>query len=149
MPKPLPDHVRAAILDDIRAGGTCRGIATKHSVSPSSVRKIAQEAGITDAFERAQTEKATAARQVDTKAARAVEAAETLAVAKHLRAQILTAQSGRDAQGWAVAYGIMIDKNLVLEKHDSDGGTEHARSVLGQLAEGFAAAYEALGDEPG
>lgn len=120
MPAPLEPDVRAAILDDIRAGGTCRGIARTHGVAASTVAKIARAEGLTDAFERAQTKSATQAKMADNKQARAVEAAETIAVAALIRGRILEARSGRDAQGWAVAYGIMADKHVQFEKHDND-----------------------------
>jgi|ADGO01.1.fsa_nt_gi hypothetical protein len=66
MPAPIPEHTKQAILADIRDGNlSCRAIATKHRVSAATVSKIAKDAGITNAFERAQTARAHAARMVD------------------------------------------------------------------------------------
>lgn len=150
MPKPLDPDKRAAILADIKAGGhSCRGIARKHGVSDHAVRKIATENGITDAWSRAQTEKATRARAADNKAARAIEAAQALAVAAELRRKILTAKDGRDARDWATAYGIMSDKHMAYERFDADNGVDEARSMLGALAAGLQAAYDQLGPDDG
>ncbi|MGW9210962.1 helix-turn-helix domain-containing protein [Embleya sp. NPDC055664] len=66
MPPRIDDTVRAAILADVAAGTlSCRVIAKQHGVSPSTVSKLAAEAGPADAFERTQTQKATAAATVD------------------------------------------------------------------------------------
>ncbi|MFC7739715.1 hypothetical protein ACFQXA_37715 [Nocardiopsis composta] len=85
MPPRLPDDVRAAILDDIRAGGTCRGIARKHGVGPATVASIAKENGLNGAFERTQTEAATRAKTADNRARRAALSAGLLEDAERLR----------------------------------------------------------------
>jgi hypothetical protein len=141
----LDDKTRAAILNDIKAGDkSCRGIAADHGVSRTAVSKIAKDAGIADAFGRQKTKKATEAHVADGKAARALEAAESITAAAWLRQQIRTAKNGRDAQGWATAYGIMSDKHMAFEKYDSDNGTGEARSMLSALAEGLRVAYDQL-----
>lgn len=74
MPKPLNPEKRAAIADTIRetAGTRSTGsIAKEHGVSRTTVHRIAKEAGLEDAWERSQTEKATRARVVDLAAGRA------------------------------------------------------------------------------
>jgi integrase len=72
MPKPLDETKRAAILADIRAGQKPRNqIARDHDVSPSTVTGVAKTAGITDAFDRSQTLKATRAKSDDNAAKRA------------------------------------------------------------------------------
>ena len=66
MPRPLAPEQRAAILEAIRAGGqSCRGLAKAHGVSTTVVRKIAAENGITDAWSRDRTKKATEAKAID------------------------------------------------------------------------------------
>lgn len=65
MPAALPPDKRQAVLHAIRAGGTCRGIARDHHVSTATVRNIAADNGIENAFARDQTKKATEARVAD------------------------------------------------------------------------------------
>jgi hypothetical protein len=151
VPKPLDPQKRAAILDDIKAGGTCRGIARKHEVSDASVRKIAKDAGITDAFSRAQTENATRARTADMKAQRAQLAADLLADAQRLRerawspsqvvvgtkdgADIVTLDLPplRDTREAYTAIGIAIDKHGKLGEMDADHGVGEAKAMLTDL----------------
>lgn len=137
MPPRLPDDKRAAILADIQAGTKSRNqIARDRGVSVSTVTKLAQESGNADAFDRSQTKSATAAAQADNRAKRAAEATAAIDAAPLLRMNLLTAQNGRDAQGWAVAYGIVLDKHSMLEKHDAtDPGA--MGSLLGSLLEGL------------
>jgi hypothetical protein len=154
MPKPLPDKKRAAILADIRAGQkSARQIARDHSVSVGSVTNIAKGAGINDAFERTQTEKATRAREVDCKALRAQLKQDLLLDAQRLRARawepyqvvVSTPQGAdivelkqpplQDARAAYTAVGIAIDKSLVLEKHDAVDGAAGAKSMLANLAD--------------
>ena len=149
MPPPLDPAKRAAILADIQAGNaSCRGIARAHDVSRTTVSQIAKDAGLNEAFGRQQTKKATEAAQADNKARRAVEATESLTAAAHLRKKIFTARGGRDAQGWATAYGIMADKHMAFERHDADTGAAGARSVLGRLGEALQLAAEQIDGTP-
>jgi len=141
----IPDNIRAACADDIRAGQKSRAqIARDHGVSKASVTNIAAEAGISTPFDRSTTKKATEAVQADNRSARATEATGTIGVATVLRSSILTAENGNDAKGWAIAYGIFIDKHLALTKHDADPGVDAAKSMLGALARGLGAAYDQL-----
>lgn len=72
MPPPLDEALRDAILADIRAGQKARNrIARDHDVSPSTVTKIAQDEGLTEAFDRSQTIHATRARNADSDARQA------------------------------------------------------------------------------
>lgn len=133
MPARIPDDKRAAIAAAIRTGryGN-REIARLHSVSPATVTNIARSLGGDDAFERSQTKSATAAAEADNRARRATEASSALADAPAVRMNILASTSGRDAQGWAVAYGILVDKHVSLERHDAtDPGA--MGSLLGTL----------------
>lgn len=142
MPPPLDPTKRAAILEQIREGKPRNEIARDLGVSGSSVSKIARENEL--AFDRTKTEKATRARALDSKAARSVEAVESLAVASDLRQRVLAARDGRDARDWATAYGIMSDKHMAFDRYDNDNGAEGARSMLGALAAGLQAAYDQM-----
>lgn len=65
MPPKIPDTERDQIIAAIRAGGTCRGIASDFGRAPSTIAKIAKDEGLDGAFERTQTIHATRARQAD------------------------------------------------------------------------------------
>lgn len=137
MPSRIPDDKRASIVADIKEARKSRAqIARDHDVSAWTVGNIAKEAQIDGAFSREKTQNATAAAQADSRAMRAAEAIAALAAAPTLRRNVLAADNGRDAQGWAVAYGIMIDKHAVLERHDAtDPGV--MGSLLGSLLDGL------------
>ncbi len=137
MPPRLPDDKRAAILADIKVATKSRAqIGRDHGVSAWTVGNIAREAQIEGAFSREKTQNATAAAQADSRSMRAAEAVAAMAAAPQLRMNVLAAETGRDAQGWAVAYGIMIDKHVSLERHDAtDPGV--MGSLLGTLLDGL------------
>ena len=163
MPPPLAPAKRAAILADIREGGTCRGIATKHKVSVSTVSKIASDEGET--FERSQTEKATRARVADLAAMRAQLAADLMADTQRLRERawseyqvVQNTREGpevvrldrpplRDVQAAYTSIAIAADKSAMLIRQDSDGGAEKAKGIVGALVEGLRAAADALPPE--
>ena len=149
MPAPIPDTTRNAILADIRAGQkSCRGIARDHNVSDATVRKIAKQAGITNAFAREHTENATRARQADMAAQRARLAARLIDLAElslDQATQHIRELTPRDA---AIVLGIAVDKHIALERHDSDPGTDTARSLLSDLGRALGAAAAALDSEP-
>ena len=150
MPRPIEQAKREAILADIEAGElTCRAIAEKHGVAASTVSALAP-AG---AFERSQTQKATSAKSALMAERRAAQAFEDLAVSdlalKRLKELIPRARSVKDV---AIAYGITVDKHLVLARFDSDDGASDAASLVKGLADGLSAAYDAMtgggGDRP-
>lgn len=165
MPAPIPEDKRADILDDIRNGGTTRGIAQRHGVSDFTVRQVAKENGLSDAFSRENTEKATRARTADLAARRAELKASLLDDAEALRQRAWSEYTyyERGATGPEqvtlglpplaevrqayTALGIAVDKSVALDKHDGDSGADDARSMLGSLASGLQAAYEQLSDE--
>ncbi|HEY9367554.1 hypothetical protein [Streptomyces sp.] len=164
MPAPIPEDKRAAILDDIQGDDeqSCRGIGRKHGVSDATVRKIAKDAGIVNAFSRAQTENATRARVADMKSDRTKLAKELLGDAERLRDRawseyayfertkdrpervILDLPPLSEVRHAYTSIGIAIDKHVVLERHDADAGAEGARSVLGALAAGLQLAAEQI-----
>lgn len=160
MPKPLDPAKRAAILTDIRAGTlSARAIAKAHGVAPSTVSKLAADNGVVDAFERAHTEKATRAREADSRAERAALKADLLADARRLRERAwrpYTVAMGTpmgvqkvtldlpplgDVRSAYTAIGIVIDKHLALDRHDNAGGAgvDDAVSMLTNLAAGIRA----------
>lgn len=168
MPKRLPDDQRAAILADVKADVKSAGqIARDHGVSITSVRNIAAEAGIGNAFARENTKRATAAKQVDLAARRVELKALLLEDAFWLRERArgkatvnamdpksgkiivreIPAQSG-DVRNYYAALGISVDKFRNLDALDVENGTAHAQSMLGKLAEGLSAAAQAMADAP-
>lgn len=71
MPKALDLALTEAVLRDIRARQkSCRQIGRDHGISPTTVSKIARDAGIDDAFGRANVARAHAARVTDQRALR-------------------------------------------------------------------------------
>jgi len=165
MPPRIPDETREAILADIRGGGTCRGIAEHHGVSPSTVTKLAKDAGIANAFERAQTKNATEARLADNRARRAELSSRLLKKAGQLLDQmdrphrvfnfggkdntfeerVLDVPPTGDLRNLMVTAATAIDKHVVLEKVDADSGTDTAGSLLGALLDDL---IERHGDSP-
>lgn len=160
-----PDE-RAAILADIQAGELSRNaIARKHKRGAATITDIAKTAGLTDAFDRSDTETATRARAADMKARRAVLAADLLDDVDRLRKRAwaeyeyyertredvvrvtLDLPPLGEARNAYTAIGISIDKHLALVRSDTDAGADAARSMLGQVAQGLNAAYEQLMQE--
>lgn len=150
--KRIPDETREQIADAIRAGGTCRGIAHRFDVSPDTVRKIAEKAGIVDPFSRAQTQAATAAKVVDLAARRAALAEKLLDLADHIseratgRYEIILATKDDVYHEWLVepplpdtrqaltAVGVAIDKHIALVRFDTkDAGNAQAHSLAERL----------------
>ncbi|MEV7011564.1 winged helix-turn-helix domain-containing protein [Streptosporangium sp. NPDC051022] len=119
--KPLDDKTRAAILNDIRVDEkSCRGIAREHGVDPGTVSRIAKQAGITDAFQRGKTKKATEAAQADAASDRASLATASLVVAKRALKRMDEALPQASARDAAVAFGIAVDKHRQLVEMDRD-----------------------------
>jgi transposase-like protein len=155
MPAPLDPDKRAAILADIQAENPQRNeIARRHSVSPSTVTKIAREEKLGGAFDRSQTQQAARARKFDAKAARQQLVQDLLEDAQRLRTeriwaeytQIVTGPAGaefvttkfpplRDQQAGFTSVAICIDKAAKLTEQDSGDGSAGARSLLGRLGE--------------
>jgi hypothetical protein len=162
---PIPDKKRKAVLKDIRAGELSRNaIAKKHGVAASSVRNIADRAGIVAPFDRAGTKNATAARTVDMAARRAELAELLLGDAFKLRDRVwdkyqvvsfgpdgpeiayLNLPPAKDTQCLMASLGIAVDKHLVITKHDADPGTDSAKSMLADLGRALGVAAEALSE---
>jgi hypothetical protein len=167
VPPPIPDNIRTAILADVRAHrGSCRSIGRTHGVSDATVRKLAKDAGLVDAFSRAQTENATRARVADIKAQRAQLAVDLLSDVHRLRhrawSPYVMPVSGPEGvelvelklpplgevRNAYTSIGIAVDKHLALIRVDADAGTEEARSMIGALAAGLQVAYEQMQGAP-
>jgi transposase-like protein len=166
VPPRIPDAKRAEILADINAGTKGRNqIARDHDVSVSTVTKIAAEEGATTAFDRSQTKNATAAAVADSRAVRAATARRMLAKANELLDQmdqphvvfniggkdntytehLMDRPPTADLRNLMTCAAIALDKHLAIEKHDGDQGAEAAKSMLGDLAAGLRAVYDASG----
>ena len=143
-PRMAPDK-RAAILAAIRAGGPRNQIARDHSVSSSTVTRIARENGLTDAFDRSQTKKATEAKLVDHQAALAALASRFASVAGN----ILASYEAMTAEDWAevsphtraIALGICADKARELAPDGGEAQVEAARSLLNVVFEDIVARH--------
>lgn len=160
MPAPLDPAKREAIADSIRQGAgtaSCRGIAAEHGVSPSTVRTIAKEINLPDAFARAQTKNATRAAVADAASRRAALATRMLDLAERIadratepytvivatkddvyREQLDEPPLDQVRQAMT-ALGIAIDKHVALIRFDTkdNGGSEAARSLVDALVDVF------------
>jgi transposase-like protein len=169
MPKPIAPELREAIVASIKnaqaTGKSAGQIAREHGVARSTVTKIADQAGLSAAFERTQTAKAARAKQVDNAAKRARLQSDLLDDAQKFRARAwspykvavmgpdgaetvtLPLPPLPDAARAYTAIGIIIDKDRAYER-DKDGanGTEQARSLLGRMITGLAAIVD--GERP-
>lgn len=160
MPSRTPEHVRDAILADIRAGQkSCRQIARDHGVSASTVSGLARSAHIPEAFERSHTKNASAARSFDAKAARAELIEQLYGDAQRLRQRAwdpytTVVGSGdattlvtlkmpplRDQQSAYTAIAIAIDKAAAMESRDDDGGAGAGKTMVNDLFGAFRLAY--------
>ncbi len=163
MPAPLAPSKRAAILKDIKAarahGKSAGQIARAHGVARSTVTKIAGEEGLPDAFERSQVLKAARAKQSDNKAKRAQLQSDLLDDAQKLRhrawspyklvvgsaegAEVVTLELPPlpDVRAAYTSIGIIVDKSVAIEKHDSGGDAEAAKSVLAAVMDGLVARH--------
>jgi|GEM_PF-2684057 len=147
MAKPLTDTERQAITDLLTAHPDLpiRELARRSGRSTDTIRRIAHQIG--HVFSREKTETATRARQVDLAARRAELAAQLVADAARLRAQLwepcverkamAVAQGGNlgsvvevvevhhprppfaDQQRIMTCVGIAVDKVLAIDRHDN------------------------------
>lgn len=159
MPAPIPDDVRAAILDDIRAGKPRNQIARDHNVSTGSVTNIAKANGLT--FDRAATKDATQARKTDMAAERAIVSHLFLRRAREALEQMdqphtvfnfggkdntynekhLDRPPTGDLRNLMVTAAMGLDKHLVRERFDSGEDANQVGSLLGALLDGLQERY--------
>lgn len=141
-------------------------IARELGRSPNTIGRIATALGLT--WDRARTETATRARQVDLAGRRAELAGLLLDDAFRIRGRFFTAYVEKRAVGSAegvevvtirhseppaaelrnlvTSVAVVVDKHLALVKHDADQGAAGARSMLGDLGRALGAAAAALAD---
>lgn len=162
MPRRLPEEKRQAILDAIKAGAGWRSrndIGREFGVSAATVGNIANEAGITDAFDRTLTARASEAKQVDNRVRRAELSALLLEDSFRLRdrmwqpaetilpnGQIVTTELpvARDVRDFSASVQANVKTHLDVDKHDTgDQGADDAKSMLLGVAEGLKAMYAA------
>ncbi|MER7206355.1 hypothetical protein ABT340_04750 [Streptosporangium sp. NPDC000239] len=154
MPRAIPDDVRDAILDSIRAGGKRNAIARQHGVSVGTVTNIAQRAGLTGAFDRSATKNATEAKKADNAALRASTSRRFLEEANRFlddlhRPALIWNFGGKDntfnskelpepptadKRNLIVSAATAIDKHLAVEKHDNSG---ESHAAVDQWLEGM------------
>ena len=131
MPVRLPEAKRQKILADVRTGKARNAIARDHKVSPSSVTKLAGEAGMKDAFDRSHTKKATEAKQVDHQAKLAELASRHAKIASDVMDSFETPEhdwSKVSPHARGIILGICSDKARELAAPDE--GVEAAKSLL-------------------
>jgi hypothetical protein len=153
VPQPLTDAQRLKICELADAGMSVRQIAAQMKIAPSTVTRAGQRMGL--AFDRAATEKATAARIADAKARRMTTVLRLIGLANAEldrlgRPYRVNAFLGGQAPGSfehvlpqpdaAARLAIVRTAATLLDKHirltGVDGNTndaDHAKSMLGQL----------------
>lgn len=153
----LPQGKRDEVVAAIRAGGkSLNQIAKDCGVAKATVSKIAKEAGLSDAFDRSQTEAATQAHAADARSRREKLKLDLLSDAERLRARawdeyevIVDSRTDgpqtmtldlpplQDVRAAYAAIGIAIDKSVRLDQYDSTDSDIDAKSMIGDLAEGI------------
>lgn len=161
---------RAAALDAIRqpAGRSRAQIAREHEVSTRTVQRIADDAGITDPWNTADTKAATAAARDHLRARRAVLSERFLAESAKLldrmtgpfvvfafggkdnefNSATLTDVPTADLRNLMTSAAVAFDKHLAADRHDGDTDADDAVSMLGKLADGLTAAHRHLTEAP-
>lgn len=128
----IPDDVRAAIADDVRAGLKSRNqIARDHNVSPQTVTNVATEIGVADPFSREHTKKATAARRDDQVGQRAGVAADLLSLGQKAMLKLAGQLDDLNPRELTAVMGVAFDKHVamtkVAEADDADRAATSAR----------------------
>lgn len=162
--------VRTAIETELQAGsGRSRAaIAREHGVSTRTVQRFADQLGLRDPWNTADTRKATEAATDRRRALRSQLADQLLTEdIPLLRAQlrepmrktvVLPGPDGastervdeddavvaRARQALMTSVGIAVDKTIAIDKHDVQDDADQAGEVLGKLFDGLGAAYEVL-----
>lgn len=166
MPRPITDTDRTKVRRLHAQGMTRNAIAREIGRSPSTVSKLAAEAGLT--FERGpEIVAATEARRIDLAARRAALAAELHQDAERLRAQLWEPCAygefaGRDGE-WNETYlerprfadqraiiaatGTAVQQSLKLAPVEGGEGADQVRSMLGALGEALTRAADDGGAE--
>lgn len=161
---PVTDETRADVRR-LHAEGLGRNeIARRLNRSPRTISVICEEAGLT--FDRTATAVATKAASIDARARRTGIMERLYAQAEQLLhrlergehevrevsfGKVLTYQveelPAQDVRNLMVAVSTAVDRAAKLEALNSDSGVNDAKSMLGQLAAGLTAAYQAMDHE--
>lgn len=138
-------------------GRSRNAIARDLGRSVETITRHCGEMGLS--FDRSQTALAVAAAQVDAKARRRQISEGLLNDVERIREQlwsryrrvdyvgrdghrveeVLAAPPPHEQLAYVRALGVLLDKHLKLDLHDSDSGADNARSMLGQLGEALKA----------
>ena len=141
MPTPLDPDKRADILADIEAGHGRNAIARRHDVGQATVTRIAASEGITDAWDRSASQRATELRMVDVQERRSELAQLLIEDAHRLRRMLWEPVTvykfgGKDntlnsvdldepdfegKRNLMTSIAIAVDKVAVLTRDDSQG----------------------------
>lgn len=166
MPPPLPEDKKQTILNAIRDGAGTRSagsIAKEHHVGRTTVLRIAQQAGLGDAWDRTKTLHASRARAIDGKALRTQLALDHLEDAVRIRERLwepteMVAPSGqivmlslppaRDVKDFMGSVGAALKVSMDVEKHDhADTGVEEAKGLILGMAESLRAFNAVMDDD--
>lgn len=167
--QPVTDETRAQVRQLHSEGHGRNEIARRLDRSPRTVSVLCEEMGLD--FDRTHTAVATEARKVDARARRVALIERAYTRAEHLFGRLetadqdgfkYTATTGAGIQTVRLDHVPGIEEKAVagsisqylstaarLEAVDNNGGADEAKSMLGQLAAGLTAAYEAMNEGDG
>lgn len=163
-PRPVTDEDREQVRALHAQGLGRNAIARQLGRSSRTVSVLAEELGLT--FDRSATAEATRARIIDTRERRQnlieryyAQAEKILARLERPEQQITEVSIGKvvrytapdlptqDVRNLIQAAGAATGQAVKLESLNTDTGVDTAKSMLGQLAAGLAAAYQAMDHE--
>lgn len=164
--RPVTDETRQQVRQLHAEGHGRNEIARRLERSPRTISVLCDEMGLD--FDRTATAVATEARKVDAKArrvalvdryyAQAHRQLDRLDRSEHVVKEasfgkVLTytipEPTAQDVRALMQAAATASAQAAKLEALDADGGAEEAKSVLGQLASGLTAAYQAMNEGDG
>lgn len=170
-PRPVTDKERAAVRRLAAEGKGRNEIARELERSPRTISLIAEKLDPPVTFDRTMTAVATQARVMDAKARRAalvlraytraekiydrLEADETTGykftstTVNGIETRTLDHVPGPEERSLATAAGQYLAQAAKLEALDTNNGVDDAKSMLGQLAAGLTAAYNAMNEGAG
>lgn len=127
-----PDDPRTEVVRLARDGHGRNEVARLTGVPPTTVTRIASEAGV--AFDRTATAHATEARVIDAKARRSILAADLLDDVQVARERLHRAEDAKDVFFAAKAIDALASAHVRLVAVDGpQDDTDHAKSLIGQL----------------
>lgn len=138
MPAPLTEAKRKQIVTLHAQGLSRNAIAREAGVSAGTVTNVCRANDLD--FDRSQTKKATAGKQIDARALRASLAGDALQVASEAQEalrRIVAESTDLNMRDLATVYGIFMDKHIALAKLDQGTDTTASDSVVDDLLAGF------------